>query len=123
MNVADMLTPEMLTNLGAYGIIIAVLLLQQRNHDARWDKVRSEETARREADRAEHMEKWRLMIQQATAQSDGVVAMAKEQYERTTRVLERHADVLEMQAHQMTILSQKIENNQFCPIVRKETHG
>lgn len=123
MNIADLLSPEVIANLGAYGIIIVVLLLQQRNHDARWDKVRAEENGRREADRVEHMEKWRMMVSTQTAEMDRILSLHREQYDRTMKGLERQAEVLEMHAHLITVMSQKIDANQFCPIVRKESHG
>jgi hypothetical protein len=85
----------------------------------RWEKTRQQEITRRDQDRAEHLEKWRATIAQHIQETDRLVALHREQTERLLKAAERQAEALELHAHLLTVLGQKIDNNQFCPSARK----
>lgn len=83
-----------------------------------------------ERDRAEHQRKWDSMVQQ---QREAVQAMAAsnetniqrimraqaEEIDRLFQLHERKADALDLQARMLTVLVQKIDSNQWCPIIRE----
>jgi len=126
-----------LRNLGPLGAFIVVFLIWIKTDQSRWNDRRVDDLALREAerkerdiertnqkidriaereererDRREHMAKW-----------ESITHSHNTEIERAYKLLDRQTQANEMQAHLMSILNQKIDNNQFCPVVRKETGG
>jgi adenylate kinase len=84
-----------------------------------------------EKDRAEHTKKWDSMVQQqreavqamAVANETNVNRIMKAQAEEIDRLFqlhERKADALDLQARMLTVLVQKIDSNQWCPMIRRK---
>jgi hypothetical protein len=110
-------------------VLVAVLVLlffylkRQQEHQAQ----------KTEADRAEHMEKWKSMVSgnaesmQALAQShrdsvDAVIKNNGENLSRMFRLYERQAEASEAMAHSMAQITHKLSTHKVCPIA-EESHG
>lgn len=120
----------LIVQLGFVGVIVALVgwwRLSDDKRDAarravendRWEKTRTQEILRRDEDRKEHMEKWRAMVQQQNQETERLIAIHREQMDRVLKSAERQAEALELHARLLTVIDQKIDNNQFCPMTRK----
>jgi hypothetical protein len=61
------------------------------------------------------------MISDHKEERDRQAKLYEEERERQAKLYERLAQASELNARFMLTLTQKIELNQFCPIVRKQT--
>jgi hypothetical protein len=126
--------------LKTYGLPIIVFIIWYLDHVAaqrRWHQQRGDELDQRKADReerdkdrsldrndrdrdrSEHMAKWDSMVKAQERQTEMLLKSHSAENDRTYTVLDRQTQALELQGHLMAVLNQKIDTNQFCPIIKK----
>ena len=73
---------------------------------------------KQDKDRKEHMAKWDSMV---AAQKEMAAVMAgahKDELDRMFKLHERQAEAQELQIRLLAKISEKIDSNQYCPMVR-----
>ena len=119
---------------GPAAILFVVWYLSHRAEIARWEETRKDDRIRTEAerkveaetrdrDRREHMAKWDSMIAQQDRQVSEILTAHKNELDRAYTLLGRQTQAIELQAHLFSVLTEKINQNQFCPIVRDRQQG
>jgi hypothetical protein len=112
-------TFEVIRNLGLPGAMFAVCYLLIIAEDRKWKQHREQESKEaerlfleREKERAEHIAKW-----------DSMVKTHAEEVNRAYKLLEKQAEVIGLHATVLNIMSERINTNQFCPIIRDRQKG
>ncbi|GAB4327308.1 MAG: hypothetical protein Kow0037_00760 [Calditrichia bacterium] len=116
---ADGLLLDFVKAVGFPGIIFVIWYLYHRSVEKNW-----------EADRKSDNEKWKQMFQQAEANAnrqfqlfhEAVKNAAESQKEQTARTYEILKDLTETVQYHAAVLvriESKIDNNQFCPVIKE----
>lgn len=124
---------SVVSNLATSGVtaaaIMAIWYLTHKAQNAEREadrKTRAEkeiaerEERKRQAD--EHMVKWNSMLEQHEAETARLVAQNQGELDRAYRLHEREVQVNELHANLLQSLISDVKNNQFCPVVRDNTH-
>ena len=111
---------------GLPGVFIFLIFMIRKSDEARMDKQEASrekervlQEATREKDRVEHKAKWDSMIDQHQDERN----RHKEELDRIMKLFERQISAVELQANLLARMNDKIDTNQFCPIVKEQSNG
>lgn len=127
---------DLAIRLGGVGLVFLIWWFtyvgeQKRAKEARLadDQQKKEERDERDRDRREHMTKWDSLIIQQNDQVKQILNAHSSQLQAerdnhqnqlTTfyKLMERQTQSTELMAHQITVLTQDLRTNQWCPQIR-----